>query len=416
MPRTPQRLFLLGLTALVIGQLASPRAAQAFSQSSPATPMGHEFITIASAFELLAEPPMTKATVQAHKGVSWLKASEKYLAGLFTHADEMEKFSVYYRPSLHAQLTDAHRALLKAVKPDDVWPKGLDGSFGARYYNVWSAVMGQRWVDLGGFNVLRNTKCWDTITQMPDMLQPDHFLRRRNDSGPQGAINAIEAAKANFRKYFIEAALADPQDKELITFRDGGAEVSRNLKARKAWFMFGRAAHLFQDSFSTEHGVRDPTTHYQTITDIKSYVCTLNSPGHTHNKPTSGDHGDVVWRHDLAALDYNISFKNLKPYAVGAVLAMEQLWISFLYVRNTPQDKKMMAERMADDLIKKWFGYDPKKVGLNKGITAAEQATCDKNVGTATVTEERVKCLAQLKDDGQLRDPYMHLAYSWMWK
>lgn len=417
MPRSKTRRSLLVLCLLCLGvsQLVSSDAA-AFSQSSPATPMGHEFVTVASALELLAQPPPTKALLIKDKGSNVVSAVSTWLAAHVPHAEAMSQWSATYRPAFHKLLNDGHRKMLMASSKTDDWPRDERGGYGARYYNIWSATMGQRWVDLGGFNVVRSTKCWEAITQMGDAQQPDHFLRRRNDIGQPGAIAAIEAAKANFKKYFVEAVLADPQDKETIVFRDGGVEVTKALAARKAYFLFGRAAHLFQDSFSAEHGVRDPANHFQTLLDIKSYVCTLNSPGHTHDKPTNGHHGDVIWNQDIGALSHDMSAKNMKPYAVIAMLAMEELWATFLWARATPQDHKKMAESLADQMAAKWMSYDPKKVGRTPGINIHDQVQCDKDVGMpAIATTDHARCLKLITNLLPEKDKQIGLSYSWAW-
>ncbi len=413
------KLGLLALCALVLGQLAAPRSAQAFSQSSPITPLGHEWITVASALELLNAPKPTVAQLTKDQGKTILSAMGDWMKAHLKVWDRMSKTKALEQEPMRKAFLTAYKDKLTVSHTTDNWPRDGRGGYSARYYNVWSAVMGQRWVDLGGFNVVRSSKCWDAITQMGDAQQPDHFLRRRADIGPKGAVSAIEQARSNFKKYFIEAVLADPQDKEIITFRDGGADV-KAYTARKAYFLFGRAAHLFQDSFSTEHGDRDEATGYKTITDIKSYVCTSGSVGHTHDKPLSGHHGDVIWFHDLASMGHDYSDKNVKPYALAAILAMEDLWVAFMYARyGGNSDTLKAANRFADVMTKKWMSYDPNKAGHTESaawLTLATQPACDKKVDMPTVqTVDHARCIKQIAPIGAERDPHLGMPYNWTW-
>jgi hypothetical protein len=408
------------IAALVVAAgFAIPHDAAAFSQSSPITPMGHEWITVASALELLNQPKPSVAQLAKDKGKGILAAVGEWLEKHLHLTHNMSKTKALEQASLRRQFNPTMVKVLTAAHPTDEWPHDGIGGYSARYYNIWSAVMGQRWVDLGGFNVVRSTKCWDAVTQSGEEQQADHFLRRRTQVGPGGAINAIEEARLKFHKYFVEAALADPDDKELITFRDGGAEVGKPHKARKAYFLFGRAAHLFQDSFSAEHGVRDPNTNYKQILDIKSYVCTLGSVGHTHDKPVSGHHGDVIWFHDLAAMGHDYSEANVKPYALAAILAMQDLWTAFLFARtaNASHDRTKVAGVLADGLLKRWFSYDRQKVGHTEGqMTAADQPACiAKTAKPDVVITEHANCLKLIAPVGADRDPHLNMPFNWTW-
>jgi hypothetical protein len=413
-------LLALVLAAVALGQLATPRTAQAFSQSSPITPLGHEWITVASALELLNVPKPTLAQLAKDKGKSFAAAVGDWVKQHILHSQAVSKQKALEQPANIKTLTPDLRARLIAASPQDQWPRTGFRSYSAGYYNVWSAVMGQRWVDLGGFEVALSEKCWDAVTQMGDAAQPDHFLRRRNDVGPQGAVAAIEKARANFKQYFIEAVLADPKDQEVITFRSGnGGLEADTFHARKAYFLFGRAAHLFQDSFSTEHGLRNPNDQYRTIIDIKSYVCTLGSVGHTHAKPDSGSHGDVIWFHDLLNIQFGHDFANdnVKPYALAAIWGMQELWSAFLRARYHDHEPGKAAAKFADYIIKKWMSYDPAKVGrLAAGFSPADQAACDKAVGMpAVATTERDRCLKLLAPLGPDRDAHLGIPYNWKW-
>src|SRR5471032_2673246 len=158
---TTTKLGLLALSALVLGQLAAPRSAQAFSQSSPITPMGHEWITVASALELLNAPKPTVAQLVKDKGTGLISAAEDWVKAHLPHWDRVSKAKALEQGPMRNAFLKQYRDHLTVSHTTDEWPRDGFGGYSARYYNVWSAVMGQRWVDLGGFNVVRSGKCWD---------------------------------------------------------------------------------------------------------------------------------------------------------------------------------------------------------------------------------------------------------------
>ncbi|KAI9002213.1 hypothetical protein DFJ74DRAFT_697090 [Hyaloraphidium curvatum] len=249
--------------------------------------------------------------------------------------------------------------------------------------------MGQRWVDIGGFSIVRprGKVCWDSITQSQAHVQYSHFLRQADDVGGKGALKALRAVRLRFKLAFLAAATAKATP---IDFWDGGAASVRRT-ALRPFFLLGRAAHLLQDSFSTEHGIRDASDGFRTVLGIKSYLCTQDSAQHTHRPPVKNDHGDVIWL-DPSAMDVATDFGagNVKPEAAAARDAMRDMWAGFLRARSVKSSgRSKAAQREADAIIKKWFSFDDAAVLANGG---AEQ-----NGGTveqAFSGAERDQCLS----------------------
>src|SRR5205085_10522616 len=126
-------------------------------------------------------------------------------------------------------------------------------------------------------------------------LQHDHFLRERGEEGLEGGKRAARLSAERFKKYFVAAAWAA---EGRIRFIDGGL-TTRELDADRRWFLFGRALHLFQDSFSPEHTTR--TKDWKRVIGVKTFVCTKGSEQHTHNKPLTSTYilgdadEDIIW-------------------------------------------------------------------------------------------------------------------------
>src|SRR5260370_3875733 len=77
---------------------------------------------------------------------------------------------------------------------------------------------------------------------------------------------------------------------------DGGAADSTAVDVDRNYFLFGRAVHLFEDSFSSEHTVRIPAD-YTRVRQVKSYLCAKGSEQHSHSMDAVLDYssGDVIW-------------------------------------------------------------------------------------------------------------------------
>ena len=375
------RPLLAAAACLLAGQ------AIAFSQSSPITPIGHEWLTAASALELMRE---SHSLGKLEEGLALKGQAGPDSKALEAALKKLESKAV---------LTAAQIKLLKA-------PKGKLGGpqYGAKYYSIWSTVMGQRWIDLGGFRVTspRGKKCWDAVSQAQTHVQYSHFLRRFENKGGAGALKAIRAAVGRLQLSFISAATADDGD---LKFWDGGA-ASVRYTASRPYFLFGRAAHLFQDSFSPAHGVRDEKDGFRTILGIKSYVCTLGSAQHTHDAPLSAAHDDVIWK-KRASTDW--SDKNVKPIGIAARHAMKDLWAAFLVAREAPKaERAKVAQVEIKKVIKTWMGFDEKTIAANgpldqlgkkvsQAFSVADQKKCLRHVTESKAVEvERKKCVAEI--------------------
>ncbi len=97
------------------------------------------------------------------------------------------------------------------------------------------------------------------------------------------------------------------------------------------YFLFGRAVHLFQDAFSSEHIVRIPEDNYERIREVKSYLCTAGCEQHSHSQDAVIDFtsGDVIWkvgtRSKVGWENYKTS--NMKPDPLVALEATKDLWV-----------------------------------------------------------------------------------------
>lgn len=303
-------------------------------------------------------------------------------------------------------------------------------------YLVWSTTLGQRWVDLGGFTVENQGRrtCWDALTQSPDDLQYDHFLRARDDAGPAGGLEAMRESVRRFRRYFL-AAVAEKGGVPL-RFMDGGA-TSAEFTADRAYFLFGREVHLFQDSFSLEHAVRKSSDGFSRLQGIKSYVCTTGSPQHGHSppgnvstlagfdatKPTRSlaqlggwgsdpndyeKNGDVLWK--SASGSWGVD--NVKPHGRAALAAMKDLWLAFERARA----RKVPAEAAADELIAKWLTIE----GTGGDAVAFDKKACAKEAALKSdraVEELRKRCLGITgkNPDDPKRPPYTWSALTADW-
>jgi hypothetical protein len=165
------RKFLVICTFVFYVVLASVpvRRASAFTQYAAKTvvPIGHEWLTRQAALELFdgltmrSDDPRRRWPADAPG-----RATRLDLSGADTEVSRIKKVSM-------AATSDAMKY------------------YGAKYDAIFAAVVGERWVDLGGFNVTTETlwngmDCWDGVAQQPADLQYDHFMRRYDDSGSDG--------------------------------------------------------------------------------------------------------------------------------------------------------------------------------------------------------------------------------------
>jgi len=414
MSRTAPALFAsLFVCSLPVG------GALAFSQRggpNGGTPIGHEYITAISALEVLDGVVGPARPAKATN----MKIPEK-IAGFVKLGGPMDD------PGRVARLFSGQTML-------------------AKYEFVQSAVYGQRWVDIGGVNITEalalggkvgGLDCFNGIAQDPDDLQHDHFLRRRTESGYAGALAAIKDSVARFKKYFIEAALpSDPPYR--IRFRDGGMAVT-NMDADRHYFLFGRALHLFEDSFSPEHVVRE-SKGWRKITGIKSYVCTPGSDAHTAQAPLGvtqpwksapNRDQDIIWKNIsdvVRGAPKAFVESNLTDSARAAIEATKDVWAAFFRVMSLPRLQRAAAARIeANKVAAAWLQADlralrkryPASGPAPRGVTILAGAELEK-CRSAKPSAERVEairkaCVANLVPvNASQVDPRMFgIPYDW---
>jgi hypothetical protein len=229
---------------------------------------------------------------------------------------------------------------------------------------------------------------------------------------------------------------------------DGGGysaltDVDRN------YFLFGRAAHLFEDSFSSEHTVRIPADNHERVRQVKSYLCASGSEQHTHSmtevlKFTSGD---VIWTPGTQLGSGWTSYKpsNMKVPALVAMEATKDLWAAFIRTMGVPlAQREQVARSEAQRLVQNWLSFDATEMRawyddpghrdatyvLATGQTGKGQtvSACMKGLGVASGDQlARVReledtqrfCLYNVVPEegySDLFDPSMHMPFNWKWK
>ena len=310
-------------------------------------PMGHEWITRRAAMEvLLGRDPIMPPDPNDPRLV-WTK-------GLAKNLDVSS-------PGAQAEIA---RIL---SKPNN------ESRYESRYQLVYDSIMGERWVDIGGFNVTSskipgNVNCWDNAAQEPAEVQYDHFMRRFDDSEhsggsagrDDGGIHAATESQKRFVQYFVDAAMAAPAQ---ILMWDGGGSSDPEQVDRN-YFLMGRAAHLFEDSFSSEHTVRLSKDNHERVRQVKSYLCALGSEQHSHATSAVLDYtsGDVIWLPGTSAATGLANYRPslMKTTALVAMEATKDLWAAFIRTMGTPMsDRRAKAESEANALVKNWLSFDP---------------------------------------------------------
>jgi len=421
--------------ALTLGLVAAAGAvtpAGAFTQSvgtnkAMILPMGHEWITRMAAAEVLAYPLGTAPDVRDPDDPrqGWRPgAGAAWNTNLSTPGAQAEANRIRDR-------------------------RTNEGRYASRYKAVFDAIVGERWVDLAGYNIagLNTKKWWDAAAQEPPEIQYDHFMRRYDDVGGDGGVNSARDSAQRFVEYFVKAATSPPME---ILVYDGGAS-SDPVSVDRAYFLFGRAVHLFEDSFSSEHTVRTDTDNFIRVRQVKSYLCALGSEQHTHkiNAILDFSSGDVIWkqtirsRFDPTWSAYKAS--NMKPVALTAVEATKDLWAAFIRARGAPADRRAdVARAEAQTLVQHWLSYDPDKMakwyedpvhrdasyvlavgqtGPGKSQTDCMKVLDKKNPNQAafvrTLRTNQLKALynaipwAGYEDQF---DPQLHIWYAWRWR
>ncbi|MBD1581150.1 hemolysin D [Pseudoalteromonas sp. S16_S37] len=324
-------------------------------------------------------------------------------------------------------------------------------SYQPRFDNVYAAIVGERWVDIAGFNVTNAStdptgpNCFSAVSQEPADLQQDHFMRRFDDVGGQGGVEAARRAQQRFIQHFVDAAMAE--NKRIKVWDGGGysalAEVDHN------YFLFGRAVHLFQDSFSPEHTVRLPADNYEKVWQVKAYLCSEGAEQHSHDTKDilNFSSGDVIWKTNTRLESGWDSYKvsSMKPVALVALEASKDLWAGFIRTMAThPEERAAVARAEAQRLVDNWLSFDeqtmlswydnqqhrdhtyvlaPNESGVGKTLT---ECMLELNVGTtnqaqrvAELEAQRRQCLYNIEAEPgyeDLYDPHMSMPYNWRWK
>lgn len=408
--------------ACVVAMAANTQVS-AFTQlgGSGVMPIGHEWLTRTSALELLSQD--TKVEDANDPRLSWGQGLAK---------------------STELNIAQTEVAKILANRRND-------NTYYSEYDAIFAAIVGERWVDIAGFNVTNASidptgpNCFNAVAQEPADLQQDHFMRRYDDVGGEGGVDAAKRGQARFIDHFVNAAMA--QSKQIKVW-DGGGYASA-VTVDHNYFLFGRAVHLFQDSFSPEHTVRLPEDNYETVWQVKAYLCSEGAEQHTHatGDAISYESGDVIWhpgtRTDGSWEGYRPS--NMKPVALVALEASKDLWAAFIRTMATPvEQRESYARAQAQMLVNAWLSFDetamrqwyddesrrdhtyvlaPGESGKGKSL---EQCMAELNVGTvsqlervAQLDEERRQCLYNVEAvEGyeDLNDPLMDMPYNWKWK
>lgn len=416
------RLFALMLPLLL---LFSFEKAAAFTQKGlgGACPIGHEWITTLSATELV--------------GADWLPSREDDPRFLPENTGWLADTS-----GLAHLLKTPFVQQLKARKKRDHY-------YHSTYEFIYATIVGERWVDMAGVNVMKakwaKHNCFDAVAQEDPRVQYDHFMRRYDEHGAEAAVLATDRSVERFITYFVQAATAEHMT---MMVWDGGGH-SKKTQVDRNFFLFGRALHLFQDSFSPEHTVRSPSDHYRRIRQVKSYLCSKGAEQHAHStlKLINYSSGDVIWKRRTQHL---IGKRYLQPRlmkiaALVATEATKDLWLAFFRTMAVPQkDREVVARRAAEGIAEKWLAYDAGEMQawyeeegnrdgtyvLEEGQTGkgADMCDCLREKGLsecrqeeriAELEKDRCACLynmAARPGYSDLNDPQFKLPYFWTWK
>jgi hypothetical protein len=423
--------ILVAAAAVALAALAvKPAPVSGFTQSGVATffgsliPMGHEWLTRMAGMELLGGDSVIK-----------------------TDPDDPRKHWTKGLPK-DPDISNA-TAEVKRIKDHKV----QDARYESTYEAVYAAIIGERWVDIAGFNVtkaqvskkLSGLDCFDEAAQEPVDVQYDHFMRRYDDRDGSGGVDAADRSRQRFVDYFVTAATAPGG---VINVWDGGG-YSALVTVDRNYFLFGRAVHLFEDSFSSEHTVRIDSDNYEKVRQVKSYLCAAGSEQHSHSQTQVLNYqsGDVVWkpgtRLDAGWQGYKAS--NMKTVALVGTDGMIDMWAAFIRTMNKDdKDRADAARKEANRLIDNWLNFDKGEMkswyddashrddtyvlgsGQNGKGKTVKQCMAGLDVGT----DDQDKRAKQIEDDrryclynivpvlgfSDAQDPELKLPYNWQWR
>ena len=339
------KVALVGLA--LFGSIIVPSVTLGFTQSGIGIdfvgnliPMGHEWITRLAVLEIIGGDPIgNKLKDPNDPRKHWTKG--------------LAKNTNLSSPGAKSEV--------QRIKAHPI----IDKSYESGFKFVYDAILGERWVDIGGFNVtkgeigekLGKTDCWDVVAQEAVEVQYDHFMRRYDDRGGKGGVQAAQLSRARFIDYFVAAAMASPGS---MKEWDGGGSTRFNKAVDRNYFLFGRAVHLFEDSFSSEHTVRIAQDNYEQLRQTKSYLCAAGSEQHNHSEIDAVTYksGDVIWKvgkHSTKGWSSYVP-SNMKIVALVAVEANKDLWAAFIRTMGTPlATREQKAQSEAQTLVDNWF-------------------------------------------------------------
>jgi hypothetical protein len=388
-------------------------------------PMGHEWITRMAAVELLGYTPAGIPDLPDPKDPrrTWTQGKAKNLNLNTPGAQDVVR-------GVKSQIYNDQRYL-------------------SRYKAIFAAIVGERWVDIAGYNVgakyIGWKDCWSAVAQEAEELQEDHFMRKNDSEGGKGSVDAAIEGRKRFIQYFVNAAMAPPT---IMNVYDGGAAGSVSVDVDRNFFLFGRALHLFEDSFSAEHTVRTDKDMYTHVIAIKSYLCAPGSEVHDHSVSNILNYksGDVIWKTssgiDPSWAGYKAS--NMKDGPLVATEATKDAWAAFIRTMGYPlAQRQAIANTEAQALADNWLSYkedemthwydNPANRGDNyalmpgqtgKGLT---QTQCmQKNVGNtdkagymSNIKKEQRGCIYNAipwPGYEDLYDTSLHMYYTWQWR
>jgi hypothetical protein len=422
--------FLCGaaLSALFVLTLITASPARAFTQSGlgidsvgNGIPMGHEWLTRLAALEILGGDPVVAPDPNDPRKL-WPAqglAKNTSLAGADSEVNRIKNT-----------------------------PISNDTRYESVYRPIFDAIIGERWVDIGGINVTKamssTYNCHSGAVQEPADVQDDHNLRRYDEREGFGGVSAAGGAQQRFINYFVAAATAPGG---IIKVWDGGG-YSAQVEVDRNYFLFGRAVHLFQDSFSSEHTVRLADDWYNRLRQVKSYSCVAGSEQHTHSNAKILDYtsGDVIWVPGTQFSSGWSSYKtsSMKPTALSATEASKDLWASFIRVMALPLAQRDAAARAeAATLVTNWLSYDSTEMsnwyadpshrdstyvlGTGDSLPGQTVAACMQGIGynttdpdahAAEVESTRRICVYNIKPItgyADLSDPQLRIPFNWDW-
>ena len=202
----------LGVAGVLQG---SGHSAHAFTQGAGAlgsggTPMGHEWVTTVAGMELI-DPSRV------------LGDDPRNRSGAISRSQNVTV------PAQALALLSNRRLSRSSTRE-----RYYIDTYGMDHHNILAAIVGERWVDIGGFNVTKSQAnkalgkpdCWSAVAQLPNELQHDHFCRMREEEGGDGGIRGATDSARRLQEYFVAAAMSPESD--VLTW-DGGitsAEMS----------------------------------------------------------------------------------------------------------------------------------------------------------------------------------------------